>query len=29
VGVVADVWAVRWAAARGAYEEVPVRDPAG
>jgi dolichyl-phosphate beta-glucosyltransferase len=29
VRMLADVWAVRRAAARGAYEEVPVRDPAG
>jgi glycosyltransferase involved in cell wall biosynthesis len=29
VRMLADVWAVRRAAARGAYEEAPVRDPAG
>lgn len=29
VRMLADVWAVRRAAARGAYDEAPVRDPAG
>ena len=29
VRMLADVWAVRRAGGRGAYEEVPVRDPAG
>jgi len=27
--MLADVWAVRRATARGAYDEAPVRDPAG
>jgi hypothetical protein len=27
--MLADVWRVRRAAARGAYDETPVRDPAG
>jgi hypothetical protein len=27
--MVADVWRVRRAAARGVYDETPVRDPAG
>jgi hypothetical protein len=27
--MLADVWAVRRSAARGAYDEAPVRDPAG
>jgi hypothetical protein len=29
VRMLADVWGVRRAAARGAYDEAPARDPAG
>jgi hypothetical protein len=29
MAMLADLWKVRRAAARGAYDETPVRDPAG